>query len=527
MNWARKFALGAAAAALSLPFVAVGASADTTLRVVMHSDLKIVDPIWTTAYMSRNYGYMVYDTLFAMDSETNVHPQMAEGFTVSGDKLTYTIALRDGLMWHDGKPVTAEDCIASIKRWAKKDGMGQKLMEFVKSMEAPDAKTIKINLKEAYGLVITSLAKPSSNVPFMMPKRVADTSADEQISDYTGSGPFIFKADEWKPGDKAVFVKFGDYKPRSEKPSWASGGKVAKVDRVEWISIKDHQTAINALLEGEVDYVESPPTDLLPLLEEDDGVKVKNLNPLGLQYMFRLNHLHPPFNNVKARRAALAAINQKDFLQATIGNPKYYQECAAMFICGTALATNKGADIVMKSDIELGKKLLSESDYDGTPIVIMQSTDVDSLNNLAPVAADALKKIGFKVDLQAMDWQTLVSRRSKKDAPGEVGWNLFMTAWTAADILNPIMAQGYRANCGDAWFGWPCDTKMEELRDKFARETDASKQKVLAEKIQVRAMEVVTHPHAGQWYRPSAWRSDKLDGVLDGPVPFFWNVTKK
>lgn len=527
MNWGRKLLLGAVAAALSLPMIAGGLKAETTLRAVLHSDLKIVDPIWTTAYMSRNYGYMVYDTLFAMDSDTNVHPQMAEGYTVSDDKVTYTITLRDGLTWHDGKPVTAEDCIASIKRWAKKDGMGQKLMEFVASMEAPDAKTIRINLKEAYGLVIASLAKPSSNVPFMMPKRVAETSADEQISDYTGSGPFIFKADEWKPGDKAVFVKFDGYKPRTEASSWASGAKLVKVDRVEWISIKDHQTAINALLEGEIDYVESPPTDLLPLLEADDGVLVKNLNPLGLQYMFRLNHLHPPFNNVKARRAALAAINQKDFLQATIGNPAYYKECAAMFICGTALATDKGTEILMKTDIALGKKLLSESGYDGTPIVIMQSTDVDSLNNLAPVAADALKKVGFKVDLQAMDWQTLVSRRSKKDAPGNVGWNLFMTAWTAADILNPIMAQGYRANCGDAWFGWPCDEKMESLRDRFARETNASEQKLIAEEIQVRAMEVVTHAHAGQWYRPSAWRSDKLGGVLDGPAPFFWNISKK
>ena len=324
MNWGHKIAQGVMVAALAAPMMAslgTAASAESTLRVVMHSDLKIVDPIWTTAYMSRNYGYMVYDTLFAMDENTNVHPQMVDNYTVSEDKKTYTFTLRDGLAWHDGAPVTSEDVIASISRWAKKDGMGQKLMEFVKEMRAVDDKTFQFILSEPYGLVITSLAKPSSNVPFIMPKRVAETSADEQISDYIGSGPFIFKADEWKPGDVAVFVKNEAYVPRKEPASWAAGGKVVNVDRVEWVSIKDHQTAVNALIEGEIDYIESPPTDLLPLMEGAEGVTTKILNPLGNQFMFRLNHLHPPFDNVKIRRAALAAINQIDFLQAVIGNP--------------------------------------------------------------------------------------------------------------------------------------------------------------------------------------------------------------
>jgi peptide/nickel transport system substrate-binding protein len=265
----------------------------------------------------------------------------------------------------------------------------------------------------------------------------------------------------------------------------------------------------------------------LTLLEDEkDTISVVNLNPLGLQYMFRLNHLHPPFNNVKIRRAALAAINQLDFLKAAIGNPKYYKTCAAMFMCGTPLATTKGADIVMKSDYALARKLLKEGGYDGTKIVLMHSTDVDSLSRLAPVAAQALRKGGFNVDMQSMDWQTLVSRRSKREIPSEGGWNVFMTAWVAADILNPIMAAGFGAGCEKAWFGWPCDAKMEKLRDEFIAASPAE-QPAVAEKIQVRAMEVVTHAHMGQWYRPSAWRKDRLSGVLEGPVPFFWNIAKK
>src|ERR687892_1648108 len=253
----KKTLIGAMAGGLMLAMAGT-AAAQSTLRVVMHSDLKIVDPIWTTAYISRNYGYMVYDTLFALDENLEIQPQMVDSYQISDDNLTYTFTLRDGLLWHDGQPVTSEDAIASIERWGAKDSMGQLLMTFVDSMKAMDDRTFAMQLKEPYGLVLLSLAKPSSNVPFIMPKRIAETPASEQISEYVGSGPFVFERNEWEPGNKAVFTKFADYKPRDEPPSWAAGGKVAKVDRVEWIWIPDHQTAVNALINGEIDVIESP-----------------------------------------------------------------------------------------------------------------------------------------------------------------------------------------------------------------------------------------------------------------------------
>src|SRR5712692_7676341 len=299
--------------------------AETTLRVVMHSDLKIVDPIWTTAYIVRNHGYMIYDTLFAMDAKGEIKPQMVDKHEVSKDQLTYTLTLRDGLLWHDGKPVTAEDCVASIKRWAAKDSMGQKMMDFVKDVQVVNPKTFRLVLNEPTGLVLGALGKPSSNVPFMMPKRVAETDPNTQISDFTGSGPFVFKKDEWKPGDKTVYVKFAQYKPRPEPPSGLAGGKVAKVDRIEWRAIPDHQTAVNALLAGEVDMIESPPHDLQPMLKADSNIKLLNLNPLGNQYVFRFNTLHKPFDNPKIRQAVWYAFNQEDFLKAVIGDPQYYK----------------------------------------------------------------------------------------------------------------------------------------------------------------------------------------------------------
>src|SRR6476661_6482473 len=181
------------AALLALP---CSANAETTLKAVMHSDLKIVDPIWTTAYITRNHGYMIYDTLFAMDEKGEIKPQMVEKYDESADKKTFTFTLRDGLLWHDGQPVTAEDCIASIKRWAARDATGQKLMSFVDAIEVKDPKTFVMKLKSPTGLVLLGLANTSSNVPFMMPKRVAETDPNTQISDFTGSGPFVFKRDE-------------------------------------------------------------------------------------------------------------------------------------------------------------------------------------------------------------------------------------------------------------------------------------------------------------------------------------------
>jgi peptide/nickel transport system substrate-binding protein len=515
-----------AAAAVAVLASAGPAPAQNTVRAVMHSDLKILDPIWTTAYIVRNHGYMIYDTLFAQDEKGEIKPQMVDKYEVSADTLTHTFTLRDGLLWHDGRPVTAEDCVASIKRWGAKDATAQKMMSFVGSIDTVNEKTFVLRLKEPTGLVLTALGKPSSNVPFMMPKRVAETDPNAQISDFTGSGPFVFKRDEWTPGDKTVYVKFDKYRPRPEPTSGLAGGKVAKVDRVEWRAIADHQQAVNALLAGEIDYIEQPKHDLLPLLKQDATIKLWDYNPLGYQYTFRPNHLQKPFDNPKIRQAFWYAFNQKDYLDAVIGNPEYYKVCKAMFGCGTPLASEKGMDGLLESNFEKARQILKEAGYDGTPIVLMHSTDIDVVANLAPVAKQHLEKAGFNVDMQTMDWQTLVARRAKKEPAHSGGWHAFLTSWVAADVTNPIAAAYLNSACENALFGWPCDSEMEKLRDQFARETDPEKQKAIAEAVQVRATQWTPHVHLGQWYQPIAARNH-LAGILTAPVPVFWNIELK
>ncbi|KZD21980.1 ABC transporter substrate-binding protein [Tardiphaga robiniae] len=519
----------ALAAALALPSLSSPAlAAGKTISAVMHSDLRVLDPIITTAYIVRDHGYMVYDTLLAIDENFKVQPQMAS-WKVSDDKLVYTFTLRDGLKWHDGKPVTAEDCVASLQRWGKRDGMGQKLMDFTKSIEATDAKTITLTLKEPYGLVLESIGKPSSVVPFMMPKRLADTPADKAISEQIGSGPFKFVQAEFQPGVKAVYEKNTDYVPRSEPASWTAGGKVVKVDRVEWITMPDAQTAVNALQSGDIDFMENTPYDMIPVLAKDKDLKMEVLNKLGYQTLGRMNFLYPPFDNIKIRRAAFLAMSQKPVLDALIGNADYYKVCGSVFGCGTPLETTVGSETLVKGNgLAEAKKALAESGYDGTPVVIMAPTDVSTLKAQPIVVAQQLRDAGFKVEVQATDWQTVVTRRASQKPIKEGGWNMFFTNWVGADILNPIsnVSTSGKGKSG-GWFGWTEDAKLEELRDKFSRATDPAEQKKLAAEVQERVFEQVTYIPLGEYQLPSIWRKS-LTGVIGGAAtPVFWNIDKK
>ena len=323
LRWTRRHVLAAAAVLATVVAVpALPAQAESVLRVIPHADLKNLDPIWTTAYISRNHGYLIYDTLFAMNEKFEPQPQMVDTYEVSDDKLTWTFKLRDGLKFHDGADVTSDDVISSLKRWGARDGMGQQLMGAMGEMVAVDASTFQFKLKEPFGLVLESIGKISSNVPFIMPKRVADTDPFKQIDDYTGSGPFVFVKEEWVPGSKVVYKKFADYKPRSEAPDAASGGKIAKVDRVEWTYFPDQTTAMNALINSEVDYFEAPANDLMPLLEANEGINVEINDPLGNIGFARFNHLLPPFDNVDVRRAAIMAMKQEDYMQGAVGRPE-------------------------------------------------------------------------------------------------------------------------------------------------------------------------------------------------------------
>ncbi len=500
------------------------ASAEKVLRVVPHADLKNVDPIWTTAYITRNHGYMVYDTLFAVDEKGMVQPQMVGDYSLSYDGLTWTFTLRDGLKWHDGDPVTTADIIPSIQRWGKRDGMGQKLMDFTEAMTAVNDKTFTLKLKEPYGLVLDSLGKISSNTPFMMKKKYAETDAFTQVTEIVGSGPFKFVQDEWVPGSKVVYAKNNDYVPRSEPASAAAGGKVVKVDRVEWIYIPDPATTMNALQNGEVDLWETPAVDMVPIMQKQGNIVIDVIDPLGTQGWMRMNHLHAPFNNPKVRQAIAMAVHQETYLQALVGDPALYKTCKAYFICGTPNDSTNGDKGYLEGNLDAAKKMLEEEGVVGRKVVLMQPTDIPVLNSASLVTAQLLRDLGFDVEVQAMDWSTLTSRRAEKKAVADGGWNVFHTYTTGADAQSPIANIGVSGGGLErAWFGWPDSAEVEKLRDDFARETDGAKKKQIVANLQAKLFEVVPYVNYGQWFQPMAWRKG-LTGVLVSPVPFFWNI---
>ena len=393
------------------------------------ADLKILDPVWTTAYITRNHGYLVYDTLFGTDENSEVKPQMVDRTTVSPDGMKYTFTLRDGLRWHDGQPVLSEDCVESLKRWGKKDRFGQLLMAHTGKIAPVDKKTFTLELAERFGPVLDALGKPSSNVPFMMPARIASTSPDEQIKEIVGSGPFKFVRDEWQPGEQVVYVRNPDYVPRDEAPSGSTGGKKVYLDKVIWRYIPDPWDAADALAAGEVDWWEQPPLDFIPKIEQNPDLQTFLFDPLGMQGWLRPNCLHPPFNNKKAREALLHMMDQVTYLAWAIGQSKYYRTCYSVFACGGPYATKIGAEPIMKHDLTRARQLVKESGYDGRPIVVLHVTDIPFLNAAAIVTRQRLESIGFKVILKAMDWSTNLIVRARKEPPDKGGWNLLHTWW--------------------------------------------------------------------------------------------------
>ncbi|MBM3570095.1 MAG: ABC transporter substrate-binding protein [Alphaproteobacteria bacterium] len=530
-----KGALTAGAAAALPTGIAIhsgraSAQAARTVRMVPHGDLRVLDPIWTTANMSAYHGAMIYDTLFGYDGNLAPQPQMVGRHGISDDKKTYTFELRDGLKWHDGTDVTARDCVASLRRWAARDGAGQHMMKSVVDISAADAKTVKIALKEPYGLVYEALAKTSTPLCYMMQEKIAETDPNQQITKHVGSGPFKFVDGEYVPGSKVVYDRNPAYVPRAEPASGIAGGKRVMLDRVIWNIMPDAQTAAAALMSGEIEFFEVPPIDILGTLETARGVKLEVLNKLGNVGYCRLNHLHPPFNNVKARKAAQLAVNQEDFLRAAIGNAKYYQTCGSHFTCGSPMGVEDGSDFLklpMAQRQAMARELLKESGYDGKPLVVLHATDIHVMNQAAQVIAQNLRQVGFQVTLASSDWGGVVTRRSNKNAPDQGGWNVFFTWGGGNATSSPINLFGHAANGQNAWFGWPENALHEQLRTEWAGAPTLEARRAVIARMNRNMIDYVHDIKTGQWVGPVAYRADRMKGMLAVPevVPW-WNVER-
>ncbi|WP_149538713.1 ABC transporter substrate-binding protein [Siccirubricoccus phaeus] len=517
------FKAGLAAAAMPAPVLAQGAA--KTLRVIPQANLTSLDPVWTTAVVTRNHAFLVYDQLCAQDSKGEIKPQMAAGWETAADGLTWNFTLREGLRFHDGEPVLAKDCVASIRRWARRDPFMQALWPGVAAVEALDDRRFRFRLNKPIPLL--PLALGQTQFPcFIMPERIAQTDAFQQIRDPIGSGPFRFRPDEWNPGQRAVWEKFDRYQPRQEPVDGLAGGRAPKLDSVEWTVISDSGTAAGAMTAGEQDYWEYPLHDLLPLLRRSRQVVVEQRLLEGTYGICRFNCLQPPFNNPAIRRAVAMAVDQRDYLRAVAGNEAGgWEACEGVFTCHTALANEAGSEILKTRDLDKAKAALAAAGYKGEKVVLITPGDYPQINALSLVTADLIRRLGMNLELVAADWGTLIQRRTSKEPVERGGWSIIHTTSSGQSLTLPVFHLFLRTNGPQAWFGWPEDAEIERLRTAWTETGDPAESKRIAEALNRRAMEVMAYIPLGFYWQPSAWRRN-VTGMFRAPATVFWNVSK-
>jgi len=521
----RRTFLTAATATLAVPGVSRGAD-NKVLTFAPQADLAVLDPLWTTTYQTRDHGYMVFDTLFGLDASYRPQPQMLEGIVTEADGKTWTLTLRDGLLFHDGEKVLARDCVASINRWGKRDTFGQALMAATDELSAPDDRTIRFRLKQPFPLLPHALGKAPPNMCAMLPERLAKTDPFTQIPEMVGSGPFTFNAAERVSGSRVVYNRNPRYVPRSNGTAeWTAGPKVVHVDRVEWRILPDSATVSAAMQQGEIDWWLYPDADLLPLLRSKDNLVVRRMDPNGLIGTMRFNQLQPPFNNPAIRRVILNAITQADYMEALGGGKDLWRDGIGVFCPNTPMASGAGMEAISgPRDLAKSREALKAAGYNGEKVVLLAGISVPIIKAVCEVTADLFRKLGINLDFQAMDWATVVQRRVKTEPVSEGGWSVMHTFWGGLDHFDPAGHVFLRGNGRQAAFGWPDSPRIEELRNEWLRAPDPAAQKKLAEDLQRQAFQDVPYIPIGQRLNPTVYQKN-LSGVLEG-IPVFWNVRK-
>jgi peptide/nickel transport system substrate-binding protein len=514
----------AGASALAAPRL-LAAEAQRLLRFIPQADLASLDPIWTTADVTRNHAHMVFDTLYGLDDKYQAHPQMAAGHTVSADRKEWQITLRDGLKFHDGTPVLANDCVASIQRWGKRDAFGAVLAAATDELSAASDTVIRFRLKKPFALLPDALAV-TTNMCCIMPERLAKTDPFQQVTEMVGSGPFRFIAAERVPGSKVVYEKFTGYVPRSGGPAEGTAGpKTVHFDRVEWTVQPDPATASAALASGEFDWWENPTIDLVPQLKANKKLVVVVKDHTGEIGCMRFNRLLPPFDNPAICRVVVSAIDQNDYMQAVAGAaPDLIRTGVGLFVPGTPMASTVGVDTMKgPKDPDALKRALAAAGYKGEKIVVLAASNFPTINAEAEVAGDMLKKIGFNVDYQALDWGTVVQRRASKEPLDKGGWNIFFTYLGGTGNVSPASDLTLRSD-GNGWFGWPTDPAMEKARLSWFDAADLAEQQAASRAMQQAFFAAPSFAPLGMYFQPTAFYS-YLKDIPEG-IPQFYRVRR-
>ncbi len=496
------------------------------LRFRPNNDLSIVDPIWSSAFVVRHHANAVFDTLYGLDYRLNPHPQMVAGHVVEQDGLVWRLTLREGLRFHDGQPVLARDCVASIRRWATVDAFGQTLMAATVELSAPSDREIRFRLSKPFPMLPNALGKANTFMPVIMPERLANTPAGRQVTEVVGSGPYRFLANERVDGARVFYERFAQYVPREGRPEFTSGPKVAHFDRLEWVILPDHATAASALRTGEIDWYDDPMLDLIPTLQRDRRVVVDDYNPAGMMGIVRFNHLHPPFNKPAVRRAAMGAIHQATIMQAVAGASRdMWSDRIGFFVPESPMASDAGIEATTRPpDAARSRRELEAAGYAGEKIIFLTAPPSLNINTQAEVVSDMLRRAGMDVDLIALDFGNWQQRRNRREPPAEGGWSVLTTFLPGLELWDPAGHLALRGNGTAAWSGWPTSPRLEALRDRWFETADPAARSALGRDIQTVAFEEVPYVPAGRWKQPTAYRQ----GIADVPrhMPLFYTLRR-
>jgi peptide/nickel transport system substrate-binding protein len=520
-------AAGASIAGVAAPRIGRAERANK-LVFVPGADLTVLDPVVSGNRLTRNHAYLVFDTLYGLDMNWRAQPQMVHGHQAEEDGLIWTLTLRDGLRFHDKEPVLARDVVASIHRFSARISFAEALIAATDELSAPDDRTVRFRLKRRFPHLPEALAGPGSIVPAIMPERIAAASPFKPVSEIVGSGPYRFLPDEHVSGARAAYERFALYRPRSDGArGFTSGAKIAHFDRIEWLTL-DTFSAMAALHTGEIDWWELAPADLVEQLAGDRNITVVSQFATAIGVMV-FNHLHSPFNNPEVRRALLGAVDQAEAMTAVAGTDRtFWHDGIGLFATGTPHANDAGVEVLRTPrDYPAVKQALTRAGYGGERIVVIAPTDAAPIRVLTLAGTEQLRRAGMNVDLQEMDFGTVIRRRASQAPPDKGGWNVFFTLIDRSipntdPYGNPVIrADGLSAALG----GWPTSPRIEALRAAWLDAANFDEQRRICTELQMQLWQDVPYIPMGEYWQSTAYRKDLLD-VLPGCFAVFYGIRR-
>lgn len=511
----RRTLLAGLGASLAAPSIA--RAAGDTLVFSPVTDLTGLDPFFSATDMTTHHVGLVFETLYAMDETLTPRPHLVEGTAIEDDGKRWRITLREGIRFHDGEPLRAQDAVASIQAWIRTgDAFARKIASVTDSLEATSDRELQFRLKKPFPLLAHGLAKPASVIPCIMPARIAEIAGSGKPIDVVGTGPYRYLPAERLAGARLAYIRYDTYRTRQEAPSYMAGARIAHFGRVEWHIIPDSSTAAASLQKGEIDWMHDLPPDLAPLLRRDPKVRVQVQDFIGGELYLRMNGLHPPFNNPAIRRAVLAGIDQSNFMQAAFGDDKsLWRTPVGVWSLGKPMSTDAGTE-AMAGDLARARRLLSEAGYRGEKVVVLHAGDYPMVSAVGLVGADLLRRMGFDVDVVTLEYPAANQRRNSRNPPTQGGWNVFFGPFNGYNRYDPAAHVGINP----AFSGWIPLDEIQTLRDRWFDEPNLEQRQAIARDIQMLVWRDVPYIPLGNYSPLTAFRSE-LSGVIKGGATFF------